>query len=44
MVTCTINRSQMADVKRLVAKVDPQAFVTIGVSHRALGKGFSPLL
>lgn len=44
MVTCTINRSQMADVKQLVAKVDPQAFVTIGVSHRALGKGFSPLL
>ena len=44
MVACTINRSQMADIKKLVAEVDPKAFVTIAVSHRALGEGFTPLL
>lgn len=42
-VTCTMSRAQVADVKRLVAEVDPNAFVTIGVSHQAMGKGFRAL-
>lgn len=43
MLMCTMSRSQMSDVKVAVATADPEAFVTIGVSHFALGAGFSPL-
>lgn len=43
LVTCTVSRPQVAKVKRLVAEVDPEAFVTIAVGHQALGKGFTPL-
>jgi uncharacterized membrane-anchored protein YitT (DUF2179 family) len=43
LVTCTVSRPQVVEVKRLVAKVDPAAFVTIAVGHQALGRGFIPL-
>lgn len=43
LVTCTISRSQVTEVKRLVADVDSEAFVTIAVGHQALGEGFTPL-
>jgi len=43
MLTCTMYRPQVADLKQLVAEVDPKAFVTIGVAHQALGSGFIPL-
>jgi uncharacterized membrane-anchored protein YitT (DUF2179 family) len=43
MLACTIYRPQVNDLKRIVAQVDPQAFVTIGVAHQALGSGFMPL-
>ena len=43
LVLCTITRPQVAQMKRLVAKVDPHAFVTIGVSHEAMGAGFTPM-
>ena len=43
MVTCTLYRSQMAEVRDVVAGVEPAAFVTITVGHRALGEGFVPL-
>ena len=43
MLMCTMSRAQMNDVKTAVADADPEAFVTIGVSHFALGAGFSPL-
>lgn len=43
MLTCTIYRPQVNDLKRIVAQVDPKAFVTIGVAHQALGSGFMPL-
>ncbi len=43
-VTCTMSRSQVGEVKRLVSTVDPQAFVTISIGHRAMGgQGFDPL-
>jgi uncharacterized membrane-anchored protein YitT (DUF2179 family) len=43
-VTCTMSRAQVGEVKFLVSAVDPQAFVTISVGHRAMGgKGFTPL-
>jgi uncharacterized membrane-anchored protein YitT (DUF2179 family) len=43
MLTCTIYRPQVNDLKRIVARVDPNAFVTIGVAHQALGAGFAKL-
>lgn len=43
MITCTVSRPQVSDVKRVVSQIDPDAFVTIGISHQAMGKGFTPL-
>lgn len=43
MVMCTVYRPQVNLVKRVAADVEPEAFVTIGVSHQALGKGFKRL-
>ncbi len=43
MVMCTMYRPQVNAVKRVVAEVDPAAFLTIGVSHRAMGEGFTAL-
>ena len=43
LLLCTIYRPQVNDLKRIVAHVDRQAFVTIGVAHQALGSGFAPL-
>lgn len=43
MINCTMSRPQVSEVKRVVSEVDADAFVTIGVSHQAMGKGFIPL-
>ncbi|MFQ5577418.1 MAG: DUF2179 domain-containing protein [Anaerolineae bacterium] len=43
MLLCTVHRPQVADLKRIVAKADPSAFVVIGMAHQALGSGFAPL-
>jgi uncharacterized membrane-anchored protein YitT (DUF2179 family) len=43
LVLCTISRPQVVELKRIVAVVDATAFVTIGLSHQALGSGFNPL-
>lgn len=43
LVLCTITRSQVADLTQVVGDIDQAAFVTIGISHQALGAGFSPL-
>ena len=43
MLRCTIYRPQVNDLKRIVAEVDRTAFVTIGVTHQALGSKFLPL-
>jgi uncharacterized membrane-anchored protein YitT (DUF2179 family) len=43
MLNTTVYRSQVADLKNAIADVDPNAFVTIGISHHALGQGFAPL-
>ncbi len=40
MVMCTLYRPQVNAVKRVVAEIDPHAFLTIGISHRAMGEGF----
>lgn len=43
VVMCTIYRPQVSDLKRLVAKHDPRAFVVIGITQQALGEGFTEL-
>ena len=42
MLMSTIYRPQVNEVKRIVANTDPDAFLTIGLSHQALGRGFTP--
>ena len=39
VVWCTVSRPQVNELKREVTAVDPQAFITIGVSHEAVGFG-----
>ncbi len=43
MVTTTMLRSQVDAVQRTIAEVDQDAFVTIGMSQKALGQGFRPI-
>jgi len=43
VVWCTVSRPQVNDLKRAVTAVDPQAFITIGVSHETVGYGFTPM-
>lgn len=43
IIVCTIYRPQVNDLKRILARHDPKAFVTIGVTQEALGQGFGDL-
>jgi uncharacterized membrane-anchored protein YitT (DUF2179 family) len=43
LVLCTVTRPQVSQVKQVVARADPQAFLTIGVSHEAMGSDFTPM-
>ncbi len=43
MLMCTIYRPQVNSLKRIISQSDPNAFVTIGVAHQALGSGFMSL-
>ncbi len=43
LLLCTINRSQVSELRQIVAAVDPRAFVTIANAHQALGGGFMRL-
>lgn len=43
VIMCTIYRPQVNELKRVVGEVDPQAFVSIGITQEVLGSGFSPL-
>jgi uncharacterized membrane-anchored protein YitT (DUF2179 family) len=43
MLLCTVHRSQVNELKEIVARIDQEAFVIIGVAHQALGFGFRPL-
>ncbi len=40
LVFCTIYRSQMNELKQVLASVDENAFLVIGNAHQALGAGF----
>ena len=41
VVLTAVKRQQLADLKRLVSEVDPQAFVIVQEAHQVLGDGFS---
>ncbi len=41
IIVCTIYRPQVNDLKRILLRLDPTAFVTIGITQEALGQGFS---
>jgi uncharacterized membrane-anchored protein YitT (DUF2179 family) len=43
VIMCTIYRPQVNDLRRIVADVDPTAFVTIGVTQQVMGSGFTRL-
>lgn len=43
VVVCTVYRQQVNDLKRVVARLDPNAFVTIGITQEVLGRGFGDL-
>lgn len=40
---CVVSRSEVAQIKEIVKKADPGAFMVIGQAHEALGEGFLPL-
>lgn len=40
---CVITRAEVALLKSIVDRADPQAFMVIGMAHEALGEGFQPL-
>lgn len=41
IVMCTIYRPQVNDLKRVVAQIDPGAFVSIDMAQQVLGQGFT---
>lgn len=43
IVMSTIGRAQVNDLREILQTIDPMAFLTVGVSHQAYGKGFLPL-
>jgi uncharacterized membrane-anchored protein YitT (DUF2179 family) len=40
---CVISRAEVGQLKAIIHKADPRAFVVIGQAHEALGEGFTPL-
>lgn len=40
---CVVMRSEVARLKEIVKKADPNAFMVIGHANEALGEGFNPL-
>ncbi|MGA9531302.1 MAG: YitT family protein [Anaerolineales bacterium] len=40
---CTVSRPEIHNLKEIVARVDPQAFLIIGQGQEALGRGFHSL-
>ncbi len=40
VIVCTFTRPQLAELKHIISKIDAEAFVTIGITQEAMGKGF----
>lgn len=43
MLYITVSRSQVNDIKQIIAAVDEAAFMVIGQGHTAYGSGFKPI-
>lgn len=43
VLLCTFYRPQEGDLKRIIAEVDPGAFVNIGITQQAMGQGFTEI-
>jgi uncharacterized membrane-anchored protein YitT (DUF2179 family) len=43
IILCTIYRPQVNQLRHIVSQVDPNAFVSIGITQEVLGSGFSRL-
>lgn len=43
VIYCTVRRSEIQELKRLMIQVDPKSFFVIGVAQQAFGFGFSRL-
>lgn len=41
VVLTAVKRQQLADLKRLVVEIDPQAFIIVQEAHQVLGDGFA---
>ena len=41
VLLCVVNRAQVVNVKKLVKRMDPKAFVMISTTHEVLGEGFT---
>lgn len=44
MLLCAVGRTQMYSVRRMVAKIDPNAFIIVTSTDDVLGEGFRPVL
>lgn len=43
MIYCTVQRTQVSDLKYIVAETEPEAFLVIENAHQAMGTGFMKL-
>ena len=41
MILTAVKKHQMAELKKLVSEIDPNAFVIVQEAHQVLGDGFS---
>ena len=41
VILTVVKKQQLADLKRLVVEVDPNAFIVVQEAHQVLGEGFS---
>jgi uncharacterized membrane-anchored protein YitT (DUF2179 family) len=41
VILTVVKRQQIADLKRLVVDIDPDAFIVLQEAHQVLGEGFA---
>ena len=41
MIFTVVRKQQLADLKRLVVEIDPDAFIVVQEAHQVLGEGFA---
>ena len=41
MVLTVVKKQQVAELKRLVVEIDPDAFIVVQEAHQVLGEGFA---